>query len=295
MRLDLAAEAGRAIAMGRAHLDAIGEDCVGGAYWFRVNDDVLGVFKPADEEAGSSHNTKGKSSKAGFTPGAGVVHEVLAYALDYKGFANVPETCLINVPAQMLGRQSQELVMGSLQRFVPSEGQVWDHMPMEFTVSATHRIGILDLRLLNCDRHGGNLLAVKDGGLVPIDHGYCAPTSLDDLDSDFDWLMWPQAKQPFSAAERAYIAALNPSADADVARTLGCGDAEAELLQAAGTALQIGCRQGMTLRQLADYWCSATPEDPSKLARLIAASRDSNGNIDWGLFRVSAEKDMIVA
>ncbi|KAG2309432.1 hypothetical protein Bca52824_029180 [Brassica carinata] len=61
--------------------------------------------------------------------------------------------------------------------------------PGSFTVSSVHRIGILDVRVLNLDRHAGNMLVMKrceqDKGvgiaeLVPIDHGLCLPECLDD-------------------------------------------------------------------------------------------------------------------
>jgi hypothetical protein len=43
--------------------------------------------------------------------------------------------------------------------------------------------------------------------LIPIDHGYCLPEMVDAV--YFEWLFWPQAAQPFAAAELQYVAALN--------------------------------------------------------------------------------------
>lgn len=61
------------------------------------------------------------------------------------------------------------------------------------------KICILDIRLANTDRNGGNILARRndDGewNLTPIDHGYCLPDSFTDI--TFEWMYWPQAKQPF--------------------------------------------------------------------------------------------------
>ncbi|KAK6133955.1 hypothetical protein DH2020_032296 [Rehmannia glutinosa] len=76
-----------------------------------------------------------------------------------------------------------------------------------FPVSGVHRIGILDIRILNTDRHAGNLLVRKldDVGrfgqveLIPIDHGLCLPESLED--PYFEWIHWPQASIPFSDDE----------------------------------------------------------------------------------------------
>ncbi len=57
----------------------------------------------------------------------------------------------------------------------------------------------LDMRLANADRNGGNILAKRDADsgawtLIPIDHGYTLPDSFQDL--SFDWLNWPQVRQP---------------------------------------------------------------------------------------------------
>ena len=44
-----------------------------------------------------------------------------------------------------------------------------------------------------------------------IDHGYTLPSTFADV--SFEWLYWPQARVPFSAATRAYIGALSTEAD----------------------------------------------------------------------------------
>ena len=69
-----------------------------------------------------------------------------------------------------------------------------------------HRIGILDIRLFNTDRHAGNLLVrmskssrstssafgwlENQYSLVPIDHGFCLPEALEP--PYLEWLHWPQ-------------------------------------------------------------------------------------------------------
>lgn len=100
----------------------------------------------------------------------------------------------------------------------------------QFAVRDVHRLGILDVRLYNTDRHSGNILVRRPadlsshGGeaaaralaaaaaaadmafdslslslrteqrveLIPIDHGYCLPESLDAV--YFEWLFWPQVR-----------------------------------------------------------------------------------------------------
>ncbi|KAL0346129.1 UNVERIFIED_CONTAM: Phosphatidylinositol 4-kinase gamma 8 [Sesamum radiatum] len=78
---------------------------------------------------------------------------------------------------------------------------------------------------MNLDRHAGNILVRKqnesygrgDAELVPIDHGYCLPESLDD--PYFEWLHWPQASVPFSEPAVDYVSRLDPYKDAELLRT----------------------------------------------------------------------------
>lgn len=101
------------------------------------------------------------------------------------------------------------------------------HGTSSFPVSALHRIGILDIRILkNTDRHSGNrnLLVKKLDGvgmfgqveLIPIDHGLCLPENLEDL--YFEWIHWPQASIPFSEEEMKYIASRDPFEDCEMLR-----------------------------------------------------------------------------
>ena len=79
------------------------------------------------------------------------------------------------------------------------------YLLLRFAVKDVHRIGILDLRLFNTDRHAGNMLvrevptAKKTSAntwldsqleLIPIDHGFCLPEALEP--PYLEWLHWPQ-------------------------------------------------------------------------------------------------------
>ena len=55
--------------------------------------------------------------------------------------------------------------------------------------------------------------------LVPIDHGYSLPHTLEDV--CFEWEFWPQAKVPFSEDTRAYVAAIDVDADVELLREHG--------------------------------------------------------------------------
>eukprot|EP00667_Euglena_gracilis_P013643 EG_transcript_14082 len=223
----------------------------------------IAVFKPYDEEPGAVRNPRGGSAPmlGGIPPGGGWLREVAAYRLDHEQFAGVPETTAVCLPSSLGFFPDDKF--GSLQRFVrPAEGcavtAANDVLPSAFLPEDVHRIGLLDLRLGNCDRHGGNLLAMVPSRrdkthsvrLVPIDHGYVLPLNFEHL--DFEWLWYPQAAQPFSPATMAYVAALRPEEDVRVLRDLALDEAACNMLYAATAVLQDGCVAGLTLRELAE-------------------------------------------
>jgi hypothetical protein len=147
--------------------------------------------------------------------------------------------------------------LGSLQEFVVHLADTSELGSGRLSKRDVHRIGVLDVRLFNTDRHAGNILVCNPGtapaggsgtdgqlaggpsrlraasgvggaglapagvpapfDLVPIDHGFCLPDSLEA--PYFEWLHWPQAMLPFEAEELDYIAGLD--ADADVALLRG--------------------------------------------------------------------------
>jgi Phosphatidylinositol 3- and 4-kinase len=115
------------------------------------------------------------------------------------------------------------------------------------------RVQVLDMRLGNTDRNGGNILVRRtaEGSieLVPIDHGCCFPSTFQDI--SFEWLCWPQARVPFDAETLSHIEQLD--ADADLA-----------LLAAHGLVLRAECervfkassRPFFTKLESAFPWCA---------------------------------------
>jgi len=85
-----------------------------------------------------------------------------------------------------------------------------DQDPSCYAVREVHKIGILDIRLLNCDRNHENLLTVRVNEpdnrvrlrLIPIDHGLCLPEKLEIGWCDWAWASWPQAKENFDPFTR---------------------------------------------------------------------------------------------
>lgn len=217
---------------------------LGGAYYFRnVRGDSVAIVKPTDEEPFAPNNPKGFVGKTLGQPGlkrsvrVGETgfREVAAYLLDHDNFANVPPTALVKITHSIFNindgvnanrPQTKKLVskIASFQQYIPHDFDASDHGTSSFPVSSVHRIGILDIRIFNTDRHAGNLLVRKldDVGrfgqveLIPIDHGLCLPESLED--PYFEWIHWPQASIPFSDDELEYISNLDPVRDSDMLR-----------------------------------------------------------------------------
>ncbi|KAG9155567.1 hypothetical protein Leryth_009974 [Lithospermum erythrorhizon] len=217
---------------------------LGGSYYFRNSrGENVAIIKPTDEEPFAPNNPKGFVGKALGQPGLKLsvrvgetgYREVAAYLLDYDHFANVPPTALVKVTHSIFNvndgvngsthkRGKAVNKIASFQQYIPHDFDASDHGTSSFPVAAVHRIGILDIRILNTDRHGGNLLVKKLDGvgrfgqveLIPIDHGLCLPESLED--PYFEWIHWPQASIPFSDDELEYIKKLDPIRDSEMLR-----------------------------------------------------------------------------
>ncbi|KAF3438006.1 hypothetical protein FNV43_RR20762 [Rhamnella rubrinervis] len=209
---------------------------LGGTYYFRNSKgENIAIVKPTDEEPFAPNNPKGfvgkslgqSSLKRSVRVGETGFREVAAYLLDHDHVANVPPTVLVKVTHSVFNvnggvneKELQETKMvskiASLQQYIPHDFEASDYGTSSFPVSAVHRIGILDIRIFNTDRHAGNLLVRKVDGvgrfgqveLTPIDHGLCLPERLED--PYFEWIHWPQASIPFSEEELEYIKNLDP-------------------------------------------------------------------------------------
>lgn len=158
----------------------------------------------------------------GILSGECATREVAAYLLDSYGgsFHSVPTTTYVEfyhpifeqqnlVPSSPIVSAQEELLNlhdtkhGSLQEFVNSVGMASDFGSSRFSDSEIHKIGILDIRILNCDRNDANMLVQQDEGsdiikLIPIDHGLSLPDNLEIYEDSIAWMNFPQAKRPFT-------------------------------------------------------------------------------------------------
>lgn len=211
-----------ALAQGvRPKLSSVG---TGGSYFISAVEGMnLAVFKPEDEEPLARNNPKGHRGsmdgnglRAGVRPGEGAVREVIAFLLDHEHFSGVPPTTMVSLSDMMQGATAHRKV-GSFQQFVQHDMDCEEMGPSKFPVHEVHKICVLDIRLANADRNGGNILARQEQGqwfLTPIDHGYCLPDSFKDI--NFEWMYWPQAKVPFDKETSDYINRLDAQKDLEI-------------------------------------------------------------------------------
>eukprot|EP00271_Cylindrocystis_brebissonii_P008759 TRINITY_DN23249_c0_g1_i1.p1 TRINITY_DN23249_c0_g1~~TRINITY_DN23249_c0_g1_i1.p1 ORF type:complete len:883 (+),score=113.98 TRINITY_DN23249_c0_g1_i1:658-3306(+) len=262
-------EADRAALAGVPPVPATGG--LGGAYFFRnTRGENIAIVKPTDEEPFAPNNPNGYTGrmlgqpglKRSIRTGEAAYREVAAYLLDHERFSMVPYTAFVtarhsvfNVNGDPVSRAQDgpPTKFASFQQFAKHDFDASEHGTSRFPVAAVHRIGILDVRLYNTDRHSGNILVrrihedqtagwersarcVDDAvDLIPIDHGFCLPETLDAV--YFEWLHWPQASLPFSSEELTYIAKL------DIAKDVA-------ILQATLPVLPRACRRILTLSTL---------------------------------------------
>eukprot|EP00300_Choanocystis_sp_HF-7_P019978 c20477_g1_i1.p1 GENE.c20477_g1_i1~~c20477_g1_i1.p1 ORF type:complete len:400 (+),score=78.11 c20477_g1_i1:149-1348(+) len=205
------------------------EEGMGGTYFVKSSDYAnVAVFKPLDEEPCAPNNPKGLSGsigdasiKQGVKSGEQAIREVAAYMLDHSQIAGVPPTALVSMSSDFRGTATTKI--GSLQVFRPSSGTSEDFSAHMFQTRQVQAIALLDMRLLNTDRHDGNILVQRlppssagdqNYSLVPIDHGCVLPDRLIVHADEWTWLSWPQLKQPLSEDLRSMILDIDPSKDA---------------------------------------------------------------------------------
>lgn len=245
----------------------------------RSSGQKLAMFKPAEEE---------KFERDGLFRGEGAVREEAAYVLDSRsgGFSGVPPTAVARLQLSNVGRPKQ----GSVQRFMASSIGSMEGFGMPFAlaeaeafvpVEQVHRIGLLDVRVFNTDRHPGNILLIGEKApytMAPIDHGCILPSWFHLSEARFDWLEYPQSKVPFGAAALAYIAALDAAADARALRRLGIREECVVTAQICTLFLQRAARAGKSLFWIGSFLQrSGCFETPSSLELLVQRACAASG------------------
>lgn len=245
----------------------------GGVYAFQSSSgQKLAMFKPTEEE---------KFVREGLYPGEGAVREEAAYVLDSRmnGFSGVPPTAVARLHLSNIGKEKQ----GAVQRFMASNIGSMDGFGMPFDlekakafvpVGQVHRIGLLDVRLFNTDRHPGNILLLGEKApytMVPIDHGCILPSWFHLSEARFDWLEYPQCKVEFSSNALEHIESLDPEKDAIALRKLGIREECVTTLKICTLLLKTAAKAGKNLFWIGSFMQrSGCFENPSELEKVIA-------------------------
>ncbi|KAF7828130.1 phosphatidylinositol 4-kinase gamma 2-like [Senna tora] len=279
----------------------------GGTYFMQdpTAQEYVSVFKPIDEEPMAENNpqglqrsSNGEGLKIGTKVGEGAVREVAAYILDHPrsgrrevsgeavGFAGVPPTVMVkclhegfNHP-QGYSCSAKHMKIGSLQMFMNNDGNCEDIGPGAFPVEEVHKITVLDIRMANADRHAGNILYRKDAAtnrtvLIPIDHGYCMPGKFEDC--TFDWLYWPQARQPYSPDTVDYIKTMDAEKDIELLKYYGwdvpleC----ARIFRISTMLLKKGVERGLTPYAIGNIMCRKNMNKESEIEEMVQEAQDS--------------------
>lgn len=290
----------------------------GGSYFLQdVQGQPVAVFKPEDEEPLAVNNPKGRTPgsstdgssssgsgseglRRGTKPGEGAYREVAAYVLDHDHFSGVPPTALVS--ACVDGAEGGAVKVGSLQQFVESEGDCEERGYSQFPLHEVHKVAVLDLRLGNSDRNGGNILVRRNASsgeweLIPIDHGYCLPGSFEDL--SFEWMYWPQAERPFEPETLQYIENLDAERDESIlqAHAIQLRPECLRVFRVCTMVLKKGAKAGLTPSQIASILCreglTKSPieklhSNAMHLAKASSAANGTNGSprgeVDMALY-----------
>lgn len=210
----------------------------------------------------------------------------------------------------------------SMQKFVEHDYDASECGTSRFPVSAVHRIGILDVRLFNTDRHSGNILVrvlpkVEDAKLIfpsfrvhdaveliPIDHGFALPEALEAV--YFEWLHWPQASLPFSDEEVAFISSLDPFSEAEELQEKlpMLREGSLRVLVIGTMLLQRGAGYGLTLAEIGGIMSREVrgmEEEPSELEilcwealRMVDEESSLSSEVGLGPFNGQEEREECV-
>jgi len=264
------------------HSPELCEEGVNGTYFLKdKSGETIAVFKPQDEEANSENNPKrglddSRSAlpNKGILPGEAASREVAAHLLDHEHLYGVPRTQLVKITHDFDGNSLRSKI-GSLQEFIENDGSSEDFGSRSFPISEVHKIGILDIQILNVDRHAGNILVRKRHNsttLTPIDQGFSMP---DNLECPwFEWMNWPQSKLPFDDDIKSYISRIDIEKDAEMlAKELAIRPECLHTMKITTTLLKRAAELDMTLYDIGLILCRTTPGQPSILETIYAKAQ----------------------
>eukprot|EP00301_Raphidiophrys_heterophryoidea_P018091 c3076_g1_i1.p1 GENE.c3076_g1_i1~~c3076_g1_i1.p1 ORF type:complete len:397 (-),score=84.43 c3076_g1_i1:423-1613(-) len=265
------------------------EEGMSGSYFVRdAEHKSVGVFKPLDEEPCAPNNPKGLSGqigdtgiKKGIRSGEQALREAAAYLIDNSSpiKAGVPPTVLVSIRSELRGSMATK--EGSFQMFVPSASPCGDFSSSMFDLRQVQAIAVLDMRLLNTDRHDGNILVQKASldhatgthrvTLVPIDHGCCLPDNLEVSCFEWVWLTWSQVNKPILPEVRELILSIDVDRDAALLSKIGIRVSCIRSMRLATVFLQTCVRVDpeLTLFEIGNMMSRQDLSEPSEFECLV--------------------------
>lgn len=290
------------------HAPELCEEGVNGTYFLKdKNGSKIAIFKPQDEEGGSENNPKRNLNETesnndlpnkGILPGEAAVREVAAYLLDSEGFYGVPRTQIVKVTHDFNRPNTNPIAkIGSLQEFIENDGCSEDFGSRSFPVNEVQKIAILDIQILNVDRHAGNILIQKSRDnnmtLIPIDHGFSLPDNLEC--SWFEWMNWTQSKMPIDDNLKSYISRIDVEKNAQLLqKELGIRNECLNMMRISTTLLKQGVEYGLTLFEIGNLLCRRTLESPSTLEILVKRAHTLSTSDEEKELPLSAIEKLIV-
>lgn len=182
------------------------------------------------------------------------------------------------------------LKYGSLQYFVRADDVASNFSSDLFSADEVHKIGILDLRILNLDRNDGNLLVKKqevrknkksktEYKLIPIDHSLSIPDNLEVYSYDICWMDWEQSHASFSQESLKYIKKIDVLKDIKMLdNTFKFRKICLRNIRITGILLKKGAEAGMTLHQIGSLLCRSDDYDdepePSVLEKIVSKAQE---------------------
>jgi hypothetical protein len=244
----------------------------------KQDDLPVAVFKPRSGENNLAH-----AVTDAVPGGTSFVREHAAFLLD-------PSLVPPVVQAHVSGSCDD---VGSLAAWVPNDGPSWECGPERFGIGDVHRIACFDVRTLNLDRNGGNLLitsshedasSIGQRRLVPIDHGLILPERMDY--AELEWVFWPQASTPFTCEELDYIDSLDAERDiqmlsATLPKSHLLSEKALRSLAIGTTWLKVCAANGLNLSQIGEAILRPTLSKPSKLEQLVSEAEAAEAAACW--------------
>lgn len=249
---------------------SLDEGQTGKVFALEIGGARIAVFKPLEGEG---------FSRRGIPAGQGVVREEAVYLVDrFAGSrAGVPVTSRASIHVT----DQEHLMEGSLQVFVANVIDYIENLSVprdlaksrEFVSSEdAEALALLDIRVLNTDRHGANLLVLRNDkphGLGPIDHGCCLPPWWALGEANFEaWLEWPHLKQqPCEATKETMKTAISKMGPLlEKLKEVGLDDASVLTLRICTLLAEVGIlERNLPLRTIAG---AVIREDYSELSWL---------------------------